>query len=518
VGQNKQLSINIIAQTINFAVNVGINLLLTPFIIKNVGSESYGFVGLANSFVIYAELITIALNSMAGRFIIIKIYQDDRENTNRYFTSVFYANLITAMALIIPAFFIVIKLNKIVNITSNITDIKLLWMFIFANFITNIVFTTFGLATYAKNRFDLSSLLGITSSLIRVIVLTIAYHFFPANVWYIGFSAIFCTFYSLSLNLYFTKRLLPEVRIQKKYFDFAVIKEIISSGIWNALTKLSQIFTSGVDLLITNIFIGSKDMGALALAKTIPNFIINFVITISNVFNPQITKQYAKNNEVDLVHSIKNAMKLITVISTIPNAILLVFGAEFYRLWVPGEDAVKLQIISFLTVANLCITGPLQPVYQIFTITNKVKKNSIIMIIYGIVSVVLTILLLKTTNLGIYSVVGVSILLSFIVSLVFHIPYGSICLGLNWKTFYPEIGKSLVSFLMLSFFYFVIKHILPTKSWPNLLFSFFICGCIGLLCNIFLLLNKRERKVLANQVLKKFLGEKKHEKKSTYYE
>jgi O-antigen/teichoic acid export membrane protein len=506
VRPNKQLSINIIAQTINFAVNIGINLLLTPFIIKNIGSESYGFVGLANSFVIYAELITIALNSMAGRFIIIKIYQNDKENTNRYFTSVFFANLITAMTLIIPAFLIVFKLNSIVNITSNITDIKLLWMFIFSSFITNIIFTTFGIATYAKNRFDLSSLLGITSNLIRVIVLVIAYRFFPANVWYLGFSALLCTFFNLSLNLYFTKRLLPEIRIHKKYFDFAAIKEIISSGIWNALTKLSQIFTSGVDLLITNIFISSKDMGILALAKTVPNFIINFIITISNVFNPQITKHYAKNDEADLIHSIKNAMKLITVISTIPNAILLVFGAEFYRLWVPGEDAVKLQILSFLTVANLCITGPLQPIYQIFTITNKVKKNSIIMIIYGIVSVAFTILLLKITDLGIYCVVGVSILLSFIVSIVFHIPYGSICLGLDWKTFYPEIGKSIVSFLMLSFFYSVIKHILPTGSWLSLFFSFFICGCIGLLCNIFLLLAKRERKVLANQVLKKILG------------
>lgn len=502
--QNKRLAINLTAQTINFAVNIGINFLLTPFIIKNIGSESYGFVGLANSFIIYAELITIALNSMAGRFIIIKIYQNDRENTNRYFTSVFCANLITAMTLIIPAFLIVINLNKIVHISSNITDVKLLWMFIFSNFIINIVFTTFGLATYSKDRFDLSSMLGITSSLIRVIVLTIAYRFFPANVWYLGLSTVLCTFYTLALNIYFTKRLLPEIKIQRKYFDFAAIKEIISSGIWNALTKLSQIFTSGVDLLITNIFISSIDMGVLALAKTVPNFIINFIVTISNVFNPQITKQYAKNDNVDLVHSVKNAMKLITVVSTIPNAFLLVFGVAFYKLWVPGEDAVRLQILSFLTVANLCITGPLQPLYQIFTITNKVKKNSIIMIIYGIVSVSFTLLLLKTTNLGVYCVVGVSILLSFIISLVFHIPYGAICLGLDWKTFYPEIGKSIVSFLMLSFFYFALKFVLPTDSWPRLFISLFICGCIGLLSNIFLLLSKRERKLLANQILKNF--------------
>jgi O-antigen/teichoic acid export membrane protein len=505
VNKNKQLAINIIAQTTNFFVTMGINFFLTPFLIMNIGSEAYGFVGLANNFVIYAQLVTIALNSMAGRFIIIKIYQNDKESSNKYFTSVFYANLITALFLVIPALLVVFNLNNIVHISNYIFDIKLLWLFIFSDFIINIIFSTYSIATYAKNRFDISSKLGITSNLLRVLILVIAYGFFPSTVWYLGLSTLICTFYNLSWNIYYTRKLLPQIQVKKKYFDFHAIKEIIASGVWNTLTKLSQIFTSGFDLLITNIFISSYDMGVLALAKTVPNFIINFIISISNVFNPQITKLYAKNTKTELINSIKNSMRFITIISTIPNAILLVLGADFFKLWVPGEDVVKLQILSFLTIANLCITGPLQPIYQIFTITNKVKKNSIVMISYGIVSLLLTLLILETTNLGIYSVVGVSLLLSFAVSLLFHIPYGSYCLGVNWKVFYPEIGKSVLSFIMLSLVYYIIKRILPTNTWLSLFFSFFVCGAIGLVINLYLIFNKNERKFITDLFRTKLL-------------
>lgn len=70
---NKRLAINIIANIIAFAVNFVISFFLTPYIVETVGKEAYGFVSLGNNFVNYASLITVALNSMASRFITIEI-------------------------------------------------------------------------------------------------------------------------------------------------------------------------------------------------------------------------------------------------------------------------------------------------------------------------------------------------------------------------------------------------------------------------------------------------------------
>lgn len=71
----KQTGINLIAQVIAFGINLGISFFLTPFIVEKIGVEANGFVSLANNFVEYAQLITISINSMAGRFITIKLHQ-----------------------------------------------------------------------------------------------------------------------------------------------------------------------------------------------------------------------------------------------------------------------------------------------------------------------------------------------------------------------------------------------------------------------------------------------------------
>ena len=85
ITKNKQLFINIIASFVSFGVGMGINFFLSPYIIENVGTEAYGFVQLANNFITYFSILTIALNSMSSRFISVSYFKDDILSANEYF-------------------------------------------------------------------------------------------------------------------------------------------------------------------------------------------------------------------------------------------------------------------------------------------------------------------------------------------------------------------------------------------------------------------------------------------------
>jgi O-antigen/teichoic acid export membrane protein len=69
MNEKKRFAINAFAQIFSFTVSLSITFFLTPYIVSHLGTAAYGFVGLAQNFVSYAQLITIALNSMAGRVI-----------------------------------------------------------------------------------------------------------------------------------------------------------------------------------------------------------------------------------------------------------------------------------------------------------------------------------------------------------------------------------------------------------------------------------------------------------------
>ena len=59
--------------------------------------------------------------------------------------------------------------------------------------------------------------------------------------------------------------------------------------------------------------------------------------------------------------------------AAIPIAILIGFGKEFYQLWVPNQNANLLELLTIITCFNLIFALPLEPLYNIFTVKNKIK-------------------------------------------------------------------------------------------------------------------------------------------------
>ena len=197
-------------------------------------------------------------------------------------------------------------------------------------------------------------------------------------------------------------------------------------------------------------------------------------------------------------------MKFMCLFVTIPNAILITMGQEFFTLWVPEQPAHLINILSILTVINSCITGPMQPLYQIFTITNKIKQSSIVMIIYGFSSILITVACLHLTDWGLYAVAGVSLVGSVIVALCYHLPFSAIYIGLPWYTFFPEIFKGIISLIVQCIvgatanFFFELE-----RSWIIWLAGAILSAIIGLLLNVFVILNSEEKKILIDTITTK---------------
>jgi len=56
--------VNLISSIVVFIVSMGINFFLTPHILKSLGNEAYGFVGLSNAIVAYALVVTAAITML----------------------------------------------------------------------------------------------------------------------------------------------------------------------------------------------------------------------------------------------------------------------------------------------------------------------------------------------------------------------------------------------------------------------------------------------------------------------
>ncbi|HCL03260.1 MAG TPA: hypothetical protein DHW61_12775 [Lachnoclostridium phytofermentans] len=508
----KRLAINMIAQIIAFTVNLGISFFLVPFIVKYIGSEAYGFVNLSNDFVTYAQVITVALNSMAGRFITVSLHQGKYNDVNKYFTSTIIANIILASFLIIPAILLLINLKNVVNIpTAIISDVTILMAFIFLNLLISIIGSVFGATTFACNRLDLDSLRKIESYIIKVVILVIAFSFFKPSVWYIGLATLICTIYMTGINIHYTKKLLPNVVINKRYFDASYIKTLLLSGIWNSFNSMSSIMSTGLNLLIANLFIGATAMGRLSIAKIIPNLVLGVFAMIASVFAPQLTISYAKGKYQDLKEQVFFTMKMLGMFSCIPLAILYAYGGEFYSLWMPTENARLLQALSIIICIDQVFVLPLEGLWNVFTATNKVKIPSLYLFFNSILTIGIVLISLQytlDTNAQLFIIAGTSTLFSIIRGLTFLPMYGAYCLKLRVNAFYPLIGKNILSLAIATLISLVIKHYMPINSWFMLFVDASFTAIVSLLINTLLILGRKEREKLFVKITNKMVIKK----------
>lgn len=508
INKNWKTMVNLFCSLTVLVTNVLISFFLSPYIVKNVGVEANGFVTLANNFVTYAQLIVTALNGMSARFITIEYVRKNYKKANLYYNSVFWGNLIIVAVLILPAALFIVRMEMLINVPKDILiDVKMLFAFIFFNFFLSTGLPNWDASTYVTNRLDRSYIPQMAAAIFRCIFLLIVFIIFVPHVWYVGAAASMMSIITLGAACYNTYKLTPELKIgltkEKRICSLSAVRDLVGSGIWGSISSVGNLLLSGLDLIICNVMLGATEMGIVSLTKIIPNYMQQLSSSIRSAFAPELTINYAKNNKDAICSDINRAMKLTSIMMTIPIACVVVLGDRFFMLWVPSQDAQLLQVLSILSILGYMFTSGTQILYNVFDTVNKVKQNSIAMIISGFISILITFILAKYTEYGIFAVAGVSTFVNLVRNMSFTVPMTAKYLGFKWYQFFPQVALTLLSSILLIGIGFVVKTILPKGSWMALILSGIVLGIIGLIVNIGIVLNRSERAYLFNKVKSK---------------
>lgn len=505
-GNNKQLAINMMAQFLSFAVSMGISFVLTPYIVKSLGAAAYGFVGLTTNIVGYTSLLTIALNSMASRYITISYAQGKYDEANKYFSSVFYSNMGISAFIIIIMGITVCYLEFFFEIPNELVfDVKLLFSLLVLNTIVSLMTNIYGVATFIKNRLELSTICSIIGNTVRAVVLIIMFGFLSPHLWYFGITAMLVTIYLAYANYHFTRKLTPELRIHRDSFDLGKVKELTLSGMWNLFNKLGGIFAQGMDLVLVNLFIGATAMGYFSIANNIPMLFISICASIAGVFAPLMTTYYAQKNMQALIIELNKSIRILGCLCLMPLVTLYIYGADFYSLWIPTENPVKLQTLTLLVGFGMVFSMPLEALWNIFTITNKLKYSTIYIFCQQIISFLIVLSMMFVVNdiyIKLCIIAGTRTAIGIIKSVLFLPIYGSICLNISKKTFYYPLFKSFVCFTISMCFCYVIRHFLVADTWQKFVLASFLCCIVVALTGLIIILKKEDRLFIKTKILR----------------
>lgn len=505
--QNKKTLLTLFTSMFAIVVTIATNFFLSPYIVRTLGEEANGFTQLANNFVNYASLITVALNSMAGRFITMHYYKGNKKESNTFYSSIMIANLAIIVLLIIPALFLLFKLESVVNIqTSSVMHVKLLFAFVFGNFFIAQINSVFGIITYVSNKQYIVNTINSIKVLLNALCLLFFFSIFIPKIYYVSLVALLLSVVTVPLYFYISRKILPDLRIDFRDFSIKTIWQTLAAGMWNVVTQCGILLMTGVDLLLANLLVGPVAMGVLSVSKVMPNCITQIAGNVASSFSPNLTIAYAGGDSKSIVNSLRFSMKCSSIFVSIPIMVLCVYGKNFYSLWQPTLDAQTLSILSFWAcVQFIPLAGP-QALNNVFTTSNRLKLNSISVLISGVINVVAVIILVKLTTLGLLAIAAISSIISMARNFIITVPYSAKILNLKWYTFYKDVLISCVCCLINGIFCFVFQYLIVPTSWIKMVLSV-MCACIFSLASVFVvLLSKTERQQMLNKFRRKVNG------------
>lgn len=505
-GENKQIAVNMIAQMAVFAIQFCISFFLTPFIVRTLGVEAYGFVGLSSNIIGYMQVVTVALNSMAARFISIEYHTGNFSKANQYFSSVFYANCIINIFISVFCLCIAFFLEYIINIPEKLVlDVKSLFLFLTVNTILNLLFNVYTVSPFVKNRLEVTSIRNLISTILRTLILLFLFGVFTPHVYYIGIASVVASIYLVIANVLINRKLTPEFNLSIKNYNWESIREILSSGVWNLLISISAILEKGFDLLLANWFISNSIMGMLSVSSTITVLIPRVLKMANSSFAPKITEYGARDDIEGIKRNVIKSVKIMSVMVILPLSVLYVYGDIFFSLWLPKQDYTMLYIITILTTLDMIFGMPLEVCWNIFGATNKVKMPALVMFFTGGMTFISLLILLSIFNDVTSQMLCLASARTFwniIKNLTFLPVYGAKCLNLKWSYFYNIIRKPILGIILTLLICQIYRYIIVPETWNILILSSVLVSFSALLISSVFILQKEDIKYVTKRFFK----------------
>lgn len=493
----KRFFINLLSNILSALSGLLISFFLTPYIVKTLGTEAYGFFPLTNNFLMFSGIFTTALNSMSGRFITMSLEQKDIKQVNVLFNSILFGNVLLTLFFILFGVIFVSFIDFFLDIPTYIfSDVQFLFSLVIISLCISVSSTVFSVSAFAMNRLDKQALINIGGNLIRLILILFLFWMFTPKLYFLGISAVVSAMYYGIQNYRLTRRLLPEVKISTDFISKSALIVLLSSGIWNSITALSNVLNTQFDLFIANNIFGSKEMGILSLTKFAPSFLQLLVGIVIPVFLPDMIRIFAREDHNQLKKEMDFSFKIVFMIVIIPMVIFFAYGKEFFSLWVPQEDDNTLYFLSIITLIPFLIHATIETIYNIFVITNKLKLVALWGLSISIVNFTMSVLLSKYTDMGILAIPLAGLVTGVISHLTFTPLYAAKCLNVEYGYFYKRIAQGLLSFLFLfaiiSFWKFL--SFITVRSWITFLMNSFISIIICYIIALFLRFDSTKRK------------------------
>jgi membrane protein EpsK len=489
----KRLLVNIGTNILVVVVSALVGIWLTPYLIQNLGLELYGIIPLFLMISRYSELFTLTIRGTVSRFVALSFGRTDFEKASIYFSTAFFSLMSLCLLMLLPTILVAIWLPSLFQIPGGHESQAgiLFFLVILSSFMITLS-SPFLVSTFLKHRFDLSNLATILSRVMLVAILVLCFKFLSVSVICFGLSRIGATLVLLVSSIFFTKYLTPELHLRRLLFKFKAFREMAGMGGWITVSEIGAFLYLSTDLVIINIYLGPEQGGYYA---TITQWVIMLTMlgaAISKVFGPIVYEYIAKDDLEALAFQTQRAIKFMAMALALPIGMICGLSEPLLERWL-GPAFIKLSPLMWLLVAPCIVNLVVRPMLRIPTGMNKVRLPAIVTLTGGTANLLVSILLVKYTNLGIYGVALATVFCLTSKNMIFTPIYTALIIKKPSTVFFKQLVTGIALAAILSLGAWLLSNIYDLATIPRLVATCALMSLVYCFLCYYLILNKDEK-------------------------
>lgn len=499
----KQLPLNLATNILSFVINIFVAIWIVPYLVNHIGIIAYGLVPLSMFFSEYINIIIQSLNSSINRFLLISLQKKDFKNANSIFSTSFVIILIFILIQTLIISIVLFDLTNFINIPKELFD-DAIWLFSLTlfSFLLSLFRGVFSTTIFSLNRLDIQNTINISYTLIRVISIIILFNVNEPNLKYIGIATLISSSIALFSTIYFSKKLVPELKINLKLYDKKYVIKLFKMTGWILLNQVGFLLFLKVDLYIVNQYLGTSSAGEYSIVTQWSNLLRTMAGVFSGILTPIIMIYYARGEINKLINMLINGIKILGLFMAIPIGIVCTLSEEILLIWI-GKDFTHLGELMFLSIIPLVINLSILPLFAINVSYNKVKIPALVSLFLGILNILLMILSIKYTNSGMYGILVISAVVLTVKNAIFTPLYAASILNISKMTFI----YSQLTIVLFFFFVFIITDLLTffikNENLWTLLLIILLSGIINIIVLFIILLRDKNMKEINYLILEK---------------
>lgn len=484
-------------------ITMFISLYTTRLILNSLGTSDFGIFNIVGGAISMLGFLNTAMASATQRFMSYSEGEGDKEKQKNIFNVSFVLHLgislVVGIALLIAGYFF---FNGILNIPK---DRIFAAMVVYGSLIVSTMFTVmtvpYDAAMNAHENMKYYAIVGVFESFLKLTVaFACVYTIYDKLIVY-GILMACIPLITLTIMRVYCHRHYEECVIAPRvYWQKGLMKEMTSFAGWNLFQTAAAMITNNGVGIVMNMFFGTIINAAQGVANQINGQLMTLTNNMAKAINPIITKtegQKDHNKVLSLASTSSKATFFITSLFSIPSIITMPYLLKVWLKNVPDYAVFFAQCQLIISMCEQLTSG-----FNVaITASGQIRDISIFKSIIKFLYLPISYILFK---------LDISIIIVYCLLVVIQGFMNGLFVPIYFlhRTFHYSIAK----YLKITFIPLIIPTVLVLSvgmllsnlfdGW-NFLFAVFGC-CIfsNIILFYFISLNKEEKTVVSNLVIK----------------